>query len=130
MFAPEQRAAICATIVERLALGEFVEDICADEGMPASRTVRDWLRDDDEFRQQCARAREDSATLIEREVAAVVRDVRAGAIDAKAANAALNGLTWLAKVRDRSRYGDKVEHAGKVEGGFALTIVRDAAATA
>lgn len=128
MFAPDQRAAICAAIVERLALGEFVEDICADEGMPAARTVRDWLREDEEFRRQCARAREDSATLIERDVATVVRDVREGKIEPKAANAALNGLTWLAKVRDRSRYGDKLEHAGKVEGGFSLTVVRDKAA--
>lgn len=114
MFSHEQRAAFCSMIVERIAQGEFVEDICATDGFPSWQTVYRWQADDVEFERQCARARSLSAPLIERKLAKLADDTIAGTIDPKAANAASNILTWIAKVRDRSRYGDKVELDGKL----------------
>lgn len=39
LYTPE----LLATIVERLSAGEPMASICRDEGMPAARTVRDWI---------------------------------------------------------------------------------------
>lgn len=56
-----------------------------------------------------ARAREVAALMNEGEVADVTRDALDGKIDPDAARVGMAGLQWLAKVRDRARYGDKIE---------------------
>lgn len=45
-------------IMERLANGEPMARICADEHMPSFNTVWRWEDDDPEFRERSARARE------------------------------------------------------------------------
>lgn len=45
-------------ILDRIADGESLRKICADETMPGQTTVYRWLRTNDEFRQQYAGARE------------------------------------------------------------------------
>lgn len=56
---------IADTICDRIALGESLREICAEDEMPDQTTIYRWLRRDDEigesFRQQYARAREDQA---------------------------------------------------------------------
>lgn len=52
------RAAIQAAICEALAEGASLRSISAREGMPANSTIFRWLADDDDFREQYARARE------------------------------------------------------------------------
>ena len=49
---------LAATILERIARGEFLRAICRDEGMPDRRTVRNWCLNDPEFFNQYARARD------------------------------------------------------------------------
>lgn len=46
-------------IVERLAAGEPMAAICREEGMPAARTVRDWIAQKPEVSAAIAHARED-----------------------------------------------------------------------
>ena len=48
----------------RLAEGASLRSICAEEGQPDQTTVYRWLRDNEEFRQQYARAREDQAETL------------------------------------------------------------------
>lgn len=50
---------VLQTIVERLSNGEPLAAICRDEGMPATRTVRDWINNDPDVSAAIARARED-----------------------------------------------------------------------
>ena len=50
---------VLQTIVERLSNGEPLAAICRDEGMPATRTVRDWINNDLDVSAAIARARED-----------------------------------------------------------------------
>lgn len=123
-------ASLKPLIVERIAKGEFVEDICATDGMPSESTFYAWHAADDEFRSQCARAREASAGIFERKVVQLANDCIAGTIDPKAANAAGNLLTWVAKVRNRKVYGDKaeLEHKGGERFGLAITMGAKAAA--
>jgi len=107
-------------IVERIANGECVDEFAGQDGMPAKRTIGDWLIDDDEFRQQCARAREASAGIFERRVVDLADRVERGEIDAKAGAVAGNLLTWICKVRNRKVYGDKVEVDARVHTGGAI----------
>ena len=58
IYTPELATQIC----ERLADGESLRQICSDPAMPGRSTVRDWLRNNDAFRAEYARAREDQAT--------------------------------------------------------------------
>ena len=52
------------TICERIALGESLRSICAQDDMPDQTTVFRWLRSNEDFRQQYARAREDQADAL------------------------------------------------------------------
>lgn len=52
-FTQEVADAIC----ERLAMGEPLRAICRDEGMPAWRTVYDWMEANEAFAAAIARAR-------------------------------------------------------------------------
>jgi hypothetical protein len=107
-------------IVERIALGEFIEDFAGANGWPAKSTIRDWLMADSAFRLQCARAREASAGIFEKRVVDLAHKVERGEIDPKAGAAAGNLLTWICKVRNRRVYGDKVEVDATVSVGGAI----------
>jgi len=113
-YAIAARERIMDAVVEQLATGKFVEQICKAKGMPGPATIYRWQREDPGFDSRCVRARAESALLIEQKLTKLAEDTIAGKIDPKAANAASNILTWIAKVRDRSRYGDKVELDGKL----------------
>ena len=52
-YTPELAAEIC----ERIADGEPLRQICRDEGMPAWRTVYDWIEANTDFAARIARAR-------------------------------------------------------------------------
>ena len=45
-------------ILDRIANGESLRKICASDGMPCQTTVYRWLRENEAFQQQYARARE------------------------------------------------------------------------
>lgn len=51
-------------ICERLAGGQSLRAICEEAGQPDQTTVYRWLRDNEEFRKQYARAREDQAETL------------------------------------------------------------------
>ena len=111
------RDEILATVIERIARGEFTQDILAEKGMPDPKTFWRWLDADPELALQCARARARAAQQNERSVAELARQVVAGEIEPDAARTAANMHTWLAKVRNPKVYGDRldVEHSGKVQ---------------
>jgi hypothetical protein len=48
-FTDEEKAAIKAQLVERVAGGEFLEHICEAPDMPTSRTAYNWLHEDTQF---------------------------------------------------------------------------------
>jgi|SRR5690348_12489729 len=57
---PEVVEAIC----DRLAEGEPMAQICRDEGMPAYRTVKDWIDTDPEVSAAIARARDSGEDVL------------------------------------------------------------------
>jgi hypothetical protein len=62
------------TICERLALGESMRTVCASEDMPSLSTVFKWLREDEKFSQQYARAKQESADYMAEELLEIADD--------------------------------------------------------
>lgn len=54
---------IAAKICGYLALGESLRRVCRRSGMPAPSTVFLWLRNNDKFSEQYARAKEEAADM-------------------------------------------------------------------
>jgi hypothetical protein len=55
-------------ICERLAMGESMRTVCADDDMPAMSSVFKWLREYQEFTEQYARAKQESADAMAEEI--------------------------------------------------------------
>ena len=55
---------ICDAVCERLASGESMRSVSRDEAMPAMSTLFKWLREHQEFSEQYARAKEESADAL------------------------------------------------------------------
>lgn len=65
---------IADRICEKLADGESLRTICAEEGMPSKGTVCRWLATNTEFRDQYARAREAQAEFYADEITDIADD--------------------------------------------------------
>jgi hypothetical protein len=116
LYTPELVAAIC----ERLGKGEALAAICRDDGMPATRTVRDWIEKMPEVSAAFACAREDGHD----EIAARLRDVTRGGEgssgDVQRDRLIVEtDLKLLAKWNPK-RYGDKVQLSDSEGGKLAL----------
>ena len=118
-YTPELAAVIC----ERLAGGESLRSICADEAMPGMSTVMGWLFDDkhEGFPEQYARAREAQAELRADEITDIADGVEHGASEAvQAARLRVDARKWIAAKLLPKRYGDKVQHTGDGGGPIGL----------
>lgn len=62
---------VAAAILERLADGESLRSICADDDLPNKSTVFRWLDAHDGFRDQYARAREMQADVLFDEILSI-----------------------------------------------------------
>lgn len=74
-------AELLATIVERLSAGEPMAVICRDEGMPAARTVRDWINRHNTVSAAIAGAREDGEEWLAAECLLIADTPRDGVIE-------------------------------------------------
>lgn len=118
-------------ICERLAKGESLRSICDTAGMPTQTTVFRWLRDNESFRQQYARAREDQAETLFDEMLDIADDSsRDMTMDEEGDNPHLvvdhdhiqrsklrvETRKWMLGKLAPKKYGDKtqVEHSGSV----------------
>lgn len=104
---------IAAEICRRLASGESLLTICADDGMPAAVTVRGWVIDNREgFSAQYGRARDMQADHYVDETVQIA-DTET---DAQKARVRIDARKWYAsKVRPKA-YGDAVQmkHSGAI----------------
>lgn len=134
-------------ICERLACGESMRSISRDDGMPAMSTLFKWLREHDEFSQQYAKAKEESADALVEDMLDIA-DNQVGnpligedgepvknadgyvmtSVDGPAvAHAKLKVDTrkWAASKLKPKKYGEKIqqEHSGEVITKIERTIV-------
>jgi hypothetical protein len=136
--ADEIKAAIC----ERIADGESLRQIVADEGMPASSTVFKWLNEDEQFSEQYARAREAQADALFDDILSIADDgrndwmVRKNAEDQnigwmengealRRSQLRIDARKWMAGKLKPKKYGEKVvnEHSGEGGGPMVVKII-------
>jgi hypothetical protein len=134
LYTPE----LIEVIAERLSNGEPMAAICRDEGMPAYRTVKDWMDSKPEVSAAIACAREEGFDVIAAGTLEIADDSRNDYIerladegDERAAEARVNSehiqrsklrietrLKLLAKW-DPKRYGERIALEHDVSGNLA-----------
>jgi hypothetical protein len=135
---------VVASILDRLASGEPLAQICRDQGMPHPTTWRDWCHADEALSIAYARARDDGFDAIAGEALRIADTPRMGEIVTEKGDGTVERreedmlghrrlqietrLKLLAKW-DPKRYGDKVQLSGDGGGPIQLEAVkRDAEA--
>lgn len=116
-------------ICERLADGESLRSICADEEMPDKSTVFRWLAANETFRDQYARAREAQADTLFDEILHIadtpqmgektevsdgkIKVVSGDMIDHRRLQ--VDARKWMAGKLRPKKYGERLELAGDPE---------------
>lgn len=109
-------AALADVICERLSLGESLNVICSESGMPARATVYRWLEEQTAFAAQYARARERQAEffldLIVDETSAIDAST---SVSVQAAKLRIDTLKWMIGKLLPRKYGERVAVGGAEE---------------
>lgn len=129
-------------ICERIADGESLRSICAEEGMPAKSSVFKWLGLHSAFADQYARARETQADALFDEILEISDNGRNDWMERQDDNGGsgwqLNGehlqrsrlrvdaRKWMAGKLRPKKYGEKVtqEHTGENGGPLVVTWLK------
>lgn len=100
-------------ICERIASGQSLRAICAEEGMPDASTVTRWLADDAAFCTQYVRAREQQADFYADEII----EIADTETDAAKARNRIEARKWKASKLQPKKYGDKIDvsHSGSIQ---------------
>jgi hypothetical protein len=124
---------IADTICERIADGESLRSICADEAMPSTSTVCKWLAAEPSFSEQYARARELQADALFDEILEIADDGTHDWMERKNADdqsigwrengealrrsqLRVDARKWMAGKLQAKKYGDKLDlnHSGTI----------------
>ena len=117
--------AVALAICERLADGESLKEICADDHMPARTTVYKWIVEyESGFADKYARAREAQQDTAVDDLAEVGGKTLKGEYDPQAARVYADIIKWRAAKLAPKKYGDKVtqEVTGKDGGAIENTL--------
>ena len=106
-------------ILERLANGESMVQICADDAMPGLRTVMRWAKENEQFGTEYAHAREAQAEVMDDKILTAANDAHT---DPQAARVKIEAYKWRAAKLAPKRYGDKLD---VTSGGEAIREVDD-----
>lgn len=116
LFSEELADFICRRLVE----GESLRQICLDKDMPDRHTIIRWKNDNEIFRAQYARARDDQADTYQElclEAATTADDPAKGRL-------AFDAYRWVASKLKPGTYGDKVQHANAAGDGNQEVVYR------
>lgn len=110
---------IADALCEKLAEGESLRKICSAEGMPSKSSVFRWLGQNEEFRDQYARARESQADSLFDDVLSIADQYdnaqdNADVEHIQRAKLRIDARKWMAGKLRPKVYGEKldVEHTG------------------
>lgn len=106
VYTPEIAREIC----RRIAIGDSLRCICADPGMPATSTVREWAVFDREgFADLYAKAKERQMDAWVESIMDVAQDRTREPNDRRVE---IDAIKWIASKLASRRYGDKLQVAG------------------
>ena len=103
---------IADCILDRIVQGESVRGICRDDDMPNAGTVFRWLARHEEFSQQYARAKEESAEADQDRLDEIAEKVLDGELEPQAARVAADIIKWSASKKRPKKYGDRLAVGG------------------
>lgn len=113
IYTEDLAAEICAQLSEGIAL----RTICKADEMPDTSTVFRWLASNEGFRDQYARAKEESADAMAEDMlgiadeieSKIVGDDRSDGARVQAQKIRVETRKWLASKLKAKKYGDKIE---------------------
>lgn len=94
---------LAESILDRLANGESMVQICKTEGMPGLRTVMRWAKEHDVFGTRYAQAREAQAEVMDDMILTAAKEAKS---DPQAARVQIEAYKWRAAKLAPKRYGD------------------------
>lgn len=128
LYTQELADRICA----QLAQGISLRTVCLADDMPAASSVFKWLRENKDFSEQYARAKEESADADSEELADLgdqaialsqsVPEKVAGAV-VQAVKLKADNLKWAMSKKKPKKYGDKVDLTSGGEAIKGNTVV-------
>lgn len=111
-------------ICEELATGTSLRTVCIPEEMPSARTVFRWLRTSEEFCQQYARAKEESADAMSEDILDIADDgtndwmwIKRGGEDVQVpdnevlqrSKLRVDTRKWIMSKMKPKKYGDRID---------------------
>lgn len=81
--------------------------------MPSRQTVYSWLRTHEDFLDNYARAKDDSADALADDIIDIAQGVLNKKYDPQAARVAIDGMKWSASKLKPKKYGDKLDLTGE-----------------
>lgn len=119
------------SICERLASGESMRSVSRDDSMPVMSTMFKWIREHEEFSNQYAKAKEESADALTEDMMDIADDgsndwmelndpdnpgYRANGEAIQRSKLRVDVRKWAASKLKPKKYGDKIttEHTGNI----------------
>lgn len=102
--------AIADEICRRIAEDESLRSICLDDHLPDRVTVYRWRRENEEFRDQYTRAREDQGHTAADNIGDVRQMLIDGEIEHQEARVLIDALKWESSRRAPKDFGDRIDH--------------------
>lgn len=101
---------IAERVLDGLAEGKSLVEVCKDPDLPSVRTVMQWAADNDEFSQRYVRAREAQAEVMDDKILAAADKAKE---DPQAARVQIDAYKWRAAKLAPKKYGDAttIKHA-------------------
>jgi hypothetical protein len=132
--------ALAEKICDLLADGLSLREICRQEDMPNKSNVLRWLKNNETFRDQYARAREDQADAFADEIIEIADDAsndwmerndddnegwQANHDHINRSRLRIDSRKWAASKLAPKKYGDKVENTVKADVNLNVSNARD-----
>src|SRR4029077_4819395 len=116
-YSPEWAEGFCALIAE----GQSVAEICAGPDMPSQQSVYTWLKQDEDFLERYARAREAQADKLAKEILELSDKIQDdNPVKVQRARLQVDSRKWLAARLAPKKYGDHISH--DVKGGTNINF--------
>lgn len=122
---------VADAICERIADGESLRAICKDEDKPSKSTVFRWLKSNEEFRDQYARAKAEMADSLFDDMLAIADNTdkdkdEDGRVDVDHINRQrirIETRKWMAGKLKPKVYGERIDHTSS-DGTMRPSIIR------
>lgn len=110
---------IFARFLDMIRNGRSAAQACKQEGMPSSKTINNWIKNDADYEMQYEKAKEERGNFYGELVAEIALAGLQGKYkDSSMLRAAIDGLKWSAARMAPKSFGDRMEVNHSAEGSY------------